>query len=173
MIGAALCSYEEHLNVYRLGFSGAQREFQESVAFVPLEVLEAYLEDLLDEHVSEDRLFLKARHSMIRRTALIGVGLIGSLVAGLSAVANGLSSIFALLLTVALALPFVWLWHVAPTRGLARRMSFAQIVSKEIARRRGGGNRVASEVKQSFSFRGLLNPKAPESAREVIARVIH
>lgn len=124
--------YEESLAL------DAERELQVSTAFVPIEVLESYLEDLLNAVIPDERLFIKTRRSGLASMALALVGMVGATILGLLAVSSGAPLVLSLALTVCLAFPFAVLWHFAPREGAARRMRLAQVLSRVIAYRRGG-----------------------------------
>jgi hypothetical protein len=144
LIGEALVTCEELGLYYRFGLPGKssslvrQAEFQERVCTVPVEVLEAYLEDLLNQEIPDDAIFIKRQRLLPRLNWFALGGILTSLSCGLYTASAGLPLSVSLALTILLAAPFVILWHASPGWGIARRMLFAQIVSQEIARRRGG-----------------------------------
>lgn len=111
--------------------------FRQQVAFVPTEALESYLDDLLDTLVSDETLCI----SLKAANALTGVLLSAlSLVAGLIIAAFGGGFYLALFVTGILACPGSYLLSkLYLGRSLSRRMRYAQVVSSEIARRRGKG----------------------------------
>lgn len=113
------------------------RGFQTGVAFVAVEVLESYLEDLLDLDVSDEALSIPRQRRVLNSSMTSLLGLAGSFALGVYAASAGASLFVTFALTLSVALPFALLWHFTPSEGLARRMAFAQILSQEIARRRG------------------------------------
>ena len=117
--------------------SGAIGSFREGVAFVPVEVLESYLEDLLDLGVKEDTLSIYREHHWLQSWWLPVVGFSFALGFGLYAASTGATLAVSFSLTLFSALPFGLLFHFSPRIGLMRRVSFAQILSGEISRRRG------------------------------------
>jgi hypothetical protein len=136
------------------------------VASVCVEILESYLEDLLDPRVGLELLYV-ARTGLWRSIDLLtGFSLLGSCVVGgyISYISGaplvGLSSTFLLIL------PVIAVWHRSPLGNMARRVAFARIVSKEVGRRRGGGDReVSSNVvggARAFSLRNFLGAE-PEN----------
>lgn len=138
IIGTALLRLErDRRNITGLTSSWSLRCFREDVAFVSVSVLESYLEDLLDVEVTDERLCIATSGWRVRLEHLSALGLLGALACGLRLVSSGGSLVGSFLLTLVLALPAGILWHLAPRNGLARRVSFAQIVSQEIFRRRG------------------------------------
>jgi hypothetical protein len=164
-IGAELLKYESSARRYGYGSFSAFSHFREGVSFVPLEVLESYLEDLLDIDVSEDRLFIKRESPNLRWIVVSLLGLSGASSLGLYAASTGASLFSSFALTAALAAPFGVLWHFAPRGGLSRRMGFAQIVSHEVARRRGSDKGPRETANPQFAFSELLAQKTPGSAR--------
>ena len=118
------------------------QKFRHQVAFVPTEALESYLDDLLDTTVSDAILCIARRFTLSTAQAtLAGISLCAiPLAAGLAVTANGGGFVAALLVTGILACPASYLLSKFFTeRSLSRRMRFAQVVSGEIARRRGLG----------------------------------
>ncbi len=118
-------------------FAMAALSFREAVVFVSVEVLEAYLEDLLNVKVSERRLCIK------RTPALRGAYLAATivLVAGCGVVVcgwwNAALTLKPFLTASSAALATLLLWLYFPRATLARRIAFARLVSYEICRRRG------------------------------------
>lgn len=157
-IGAELICYEQQYYQQWRGYSRpsfeALRAFREGVVFVPVEILESYLEDLLELDISEERLFIYRERSSLPVLAIALLGLFGSLAAGLFAAYVGASLILSFALTAIIALPFGVLLHFAPRDSLTRRMMFAKVVSHEISRRRGG-DRESGEV-SSLTLEQLL-----------------
>lgn len=138
LIGKALGNFERDVG-YFSGFTfSALKSFRRDVAFVQTEILESYLEDLLDIEVSPSKLFL-AENSIPRRIAQIsffGMGL--SLFVGLYAASAGASLSLSFVLMLCVASPFALLWHLSPSESNARRLRLARVLSYEIQRRRGG-----------------------------------
>lgn len=163
-IGRELLRSEGSRINYRYGSARIIREFQEGVAFVPVEVLESYLEDLLDRDASEESLFIarKGRGIHLRFLALTGVGF--ALATGLYCASSGASFYRSFALTVALVFPFAALWQLTPYAGLARRLGFAKIVSREISRRRGI-DKDRSWNPAGFVFAEFLRSTGAESAK--------
>lgn len=125
---------EELLCVESRGGIGS---FREGVAFVPVEVLESYLEDLLDLGVKEETLYIHRESHWFRSWQILVLGLMVALGAGLYAASIGASLLVSFGLTALLSVPFGFFFHLTPKIGLIRRMSFAQVLSAEISRRRG------------------------------------
>lgn len=135
--GRALLEYERRTCGALIPGQRYSREFGQSVAFVPVEVLESYLDDLLDVGVSDESLFIKKLQPAKRAIALSAVGLATFAVLALEVV-NGatVASLTALILTTFLAGLGAALYFV-PRMRVLRRFSFATVISGEIARRRG------------------------------------
>lgn len=138
-IGAALLHYEDSCSSRFIPNRESSREFSVAVSFVPVEVLETYLDDLLDISVCDDRLFIRRSTSILRRivsvsiAAGLGMGLVGSW--------SSASLMPAMLLTMC-GIGFMCAAFALPRIKVVRRFSFATLVSREIATRRGqgGGN---------------------------------
>jgi hypothetical protein len=128
IIGKELVFAESH---------GTVASFREGIASVPLEVLESYLEDLLDYSVSEDVLSINRERPWFYSFRVLAFGVLGSVIGGLYSVSVGASVLSSFSLTLILGAPFGAILYLAPRMGLMRRMKFARIVSAEIARRRG------------------------------------
>ena len=132
-VGHALLSVEHLSDAYR---SGAQRNFEEDVAFIPLEVLESYLEDLLDLEITDGQLFI-VREPGLRPS----LGLSGAMLSMVAAVAMfAFTGNLVLLAGFAFVSLMSFLLHMAETpHGAVRRVSFARVLSCEVSRRRGEG----------------------------------
>ena len=145
-IGQALLLCEEFGLAHWFGLPGRssssrkQAEFQENVSFVSVEILESYLEDLLDRDVSEETLCIRRRGILPPLNWFALGGILTSLSSGLYTASTGVPLSVSLALTIVLSSPFVIMWHISPGWGVARRMLFAQIVSQEVTRRRGGSH---------------------------------
>lgn len=114
------------------------KAFRKGTVLIPVEVLESYLEDLLNLQVSEPDLFIEPDRLGNRILHFSIVGLVFSAVCGVYAASSGASFLLSLALTICLASPFAVLWHFSPRETTMRRLRFAQILSREISRRRGG-----------------------------------
>lgn len=146
------------------------KSFGQAVSPVGLEVLESYLEDLLDLSCPDEILFIR-RDGLTIRSLYSYVAIAGLLFAiglGIYATSSGAPFWMGFGLSMISAAPFAVLWHIAPRVGLQRRMVFAQILSQEIARRRGadkdggvtsssmelifGGKKIQSMPGAAFSY---------------------
>jgi hypothetical protein len=155
MVGAALLRYEQRAGeLFVPSFVPSQKlqaEFSTDVAFVRVEVLESFLDDLLDLKTSDESLFVRRSRPSWRAFALLAVlcgGLIGSWA---FAPVDGLG----LLLPASLFGVFVAgaasVFYFVPRARVFRRFVLAKVLSQEIARRRGSG---------SFSTRLIRGPRA-------------
>jgi hypothetical protein len=148
--------------------------FREQVSFVPLEVLESYLEDLLDAQVLEDKLFIDSRRAWVNSSFVLLLGLLVSATIGYFAFRQGASQEIASTLSVLLFLPLLCSWYLSPRAGLLRRMAFARIVSREIAYRRGqDGDGLGAFMKKSPVFATWLAPASGRPEGSGVARRIH
>jgi len=136
-VGRSLLDYEHRVCGAIIPGPRFSREFGHAVAFVPVEVLESYLDDLLDVGVSDEGLFIRKRKPAKRALALIVIGM-ATLGASAVEVLNGatLASLSALILVTFFA-GLGAAFYFIPRMKVIRRYSFATVVSGEIARRRG------------------------------------
>ena len=158
-IGTGLLVFEESPQT-----TNNQREFQIAVAFVPVEVLESYLEDLLDVRKSEAKLFIETEHGWVQGFSVCLAGLLLAMGIGLYAATTGASLVLSFALTVCIGFPFALLWYAFPKAGILRRMRLAQVVSQEISRRRGGDKATASFSSRDI-IRSLMTQKTPSSSQ--------
>jgi hypothetical protein len=149
-------------------------EFRESVVFVPVEVLESFFDDLLDPQVTEEKLFISvqpwAGRLVVNAVSLLGLG--GSLLAALYVSSLGLSLILAFMLMVVLSLPFAAMLYVS-VGGAARRLRFAQIVSKEVVRRRGGTGSQGVLRDATLRLREALSPQPAQPSARTTSQLVH
>ena len=164
-IGSELIKYELTAGRYGYGTLSALKHFREGVVFVPLEVLESYLEDLLDIDVTESRLFITSNGSSRSWLVLCILGLMVAIALGLYAASSGASIWRSFGLTLITALPFWVVWHLAPKDGVARRLGFAQVVSYEVGRRRGVDKGPGESIRERFLFPEFLAQKTTGSAK--------
>lgn len=168
LIGQELLKYD--MALYRYNTAGQYPDFRTGVASVQVEVLESYLEDLLDLDVPEQKLSIVRRHPHYIYHWLSLSGLLGSVGTGLYAVSTGASLVLSFGITVVLSLPFGVLWHFAPRGGLVRRLAFAQIVSHEISRRRGTDRNDDTDSGGATVLTSLLTQSSKTSRLQGAAR---
>lgn len=135
--GAALLEYER--NICRALIPGQRnsRDFGHAVAFVPVEVLESYLDDLLDVGVSDESLFIHRSQSSALVWTVSGVGAVALLAAVVQVMNDATLASIVLLILVTFFCGLGAALYLIPRMKVLRRFSFANIVSGEIARRRG------------------------------------
>jgi len=172
-VGQQLVRFECNAGGYGYGSLNAFQEFREGVAFIPVEVLESYLEDLLDLEVSLDHLALRDGRFRLRWTYGMStlLGLTASLVAGLYIASIGASLLFSLALSMSLAFPFAVLWHFTPRDGAPRRMALAQVISHEISRRRGDYHDGSAQSKPRFALSKILAPTTQQTLQGAAKRM--
>ena len=114
----------------------SEEEFAAILATVPVEVLESYLDDLLDLNVTDDSLFIAQVESHWRGSM---VGFFLALIAGVSLyVPVDSSSVFIpLCLGIFFVSGLLVALNVFPRSRVMRRFSFATLISRVISRRRG------------------------------------
>jgi hypothetical protein len=174
-VGAALSHLEMQNAFARSPSETLVKDFQHDVAFVPTEVLESYLEDLLNLQVEDGTLHIKSPARFTMGTMVPFLGLLLSLGLGVYLAAHDLSFVFACLATILASLPFIALLRFMPSSRTTRRMLFARVVSREVTRRRGRsdddpegeGFRIVPFLfgKRSGYFQGAARSLNPEMLR--------
>lgn len=160
-VGSALLRCESKISRRGYGFIGStestDREFAVLVTSVPLEVLESYLDDVLDPDISDEQLFISICRSTARRLGVLMVvfGAIGyflSEYAKQSYTSLARVGVISCIIFSVLAGAFL----IPRTSGI-RRFAFATLISREITRRRGNDGTARQELatgnsKKSFLF---------------------
>lgn len=151
-VGAALMTYQKEsgfssfLDLYsdlRKKESLPDRNLRHALAFISVEVMESYLDDLLDLDVQEEKLFIQTKTKFPLYPLVSAGGILLTVAAGLFMVDSGYTVSFSFALTILMAIPFVVLWHMSPKQGLALRLIFARALSQQISKRRGNdGDRI-------------------------------
>ncbi len=136
--GRALLAYERSVVCAPLIPSPrSMREFSTSVAFVPVEVLETYLDDLLDLGVRDEGLFIKRSQVSWRGMTLLGI-LVAALLGSLFVLHGDLTAaLMPALLAVTFLAGIASTLYFLPRTKVIRRFGFATLVSHEIGNRRG------------------------------------
>lgn len=154
IIGKELLLVEASRGFFRFATDITLKRFREGVSFISVEVLESYLDDLMDLTVSDQDLFIERPRIHQIGWCFAVVGILLALVAGVYLASNGTAPIFAIVLTLLCALPFLLVFQHYYFHSPARRLSFAKLVSQEIARRRGSnfGSRIVTRDMQERLF---------------------
>lgn len=165
-IGGGCLKFEMNSGFYAAQVERAAGEFQETVSFVPVEVLESFLEDLLNPEVPQDSLFIADKtpafwFSLQRQLPF--VALLAAAAAVLYAASWYGPLLMAVVVVLLLALGLAIYWHLS-SRESARRMRFAQLLWHEIARRRGNLKDEAGFFGGKWNWRSWLGPGTPQSA---------
>jgi hypothetical protein len=136
-IGAALRTYERRC--FPLGFARvlkpAQKELRAALSTVSVEVLESYLEDLLDLELEDARLFIDRPGAPLTTPNIFGAVVGACLFGGALALINQTSPLTATLLGGGIASAVFG--YCLSRHQASRRMRFANIISQETNRRRG------------------------------------
>lgn len=137
MVGRGLLAYESGSCATLIPNGRSLRNFSTAVAFVPVEVLETYRDDLLDLGVSDESLFIK-NCSLCWRGRVVLCILVAALIGALCVWHGDLAAALmpALLAATFLAGIATTLYFLPRTKAI-RRFSFATVVSREIGQRRG------------------------------------
>jgi hypothetical protein len=139
-----------------------------------VEVLESYFDDLLDPEVSDERLYI-ALQSWGQRVAsnLVSIlGLLGAVLSGLYAATLGTPLSLSFLIAISLAVPFATMLYLS-AGGATRRLRFAQVLSREISRRRGSSDRLGMFTGATLRLREFLTPQPTQPAARVLSEMLH
>ncbi len=174
-IGASLIRLEHYgsFSLVQRGVS-AEKLFREEVVFTPVEVLESYFDDLLDPEVSDERLYI-ALQSWGQRVAsnLVSIlGLLGAILSGLYAATLGTPLSLSFLIAISLAVPFATMLYLS-AGGATRRLRFAQVLSREISRRRGSPDRLGMFTGATLRLREFLTPQPTQPAARALSEMLH
>ncbi len=169
-IGKALGQFEKTNGRFRTPSPSSVKEFRQSLVFLPVEVLQSYLDDLLNLEIKPEQLFIShdAFGSRIAWVAVFGLALAIGL--GLYAASGGATLLLSFALTVCIACPFAVLWHLSPREATVRRMRFAQLLSHEISKRRGGGKGTMTPSSGRLVFEGLWGQATTPSSEGAMSR---
>jgi len=169
-IGAELLKFEACGGVCAVVTEKMVEEFRTGVSFIPVEVLESYLEDLLNAAISVESLFLareeKTSAMSVQRILFFLFLVLLALGAWYVASYYGrlLVSVVAVLLCV---MGMALYWHFSLRYSL-RRMRFARLLSYEITRRRGNVKDDRPLSGNRFSWHHLFSGKtAPYGSSRV------
>jgi hypothetical protein len=135
--GAALLAYERVVCGSPIPAHRHVRDFGHAVAFVPVEALESYLDDLLDLGVHDDSLFIKKSQPAKRALFLVGLCLATLSYLVFATMTGAASAALPLLIVVTFCAGIGSALYFLPRTKVLRRFSFATVLSREIARRRG------------------------------------
>ncbi len=161
--GAALIRYERNLFGTLVPGQRQLKDLSVAVSFVPVEVLESYLDDLLDLGVSDESLFIKRPQPSVKA---LTIGILGAitLVVGLATELPDTSTAwgFPLLLVLMFCAGLASAFYFLPRTKIVRRFGFATAVSRVIASRRGHDKTDIGNYTTQFIIRGLwAKPEAP------------
>lgn len=152
-----------------------EKDFREGIAFVPVEVLESYFDDLLDPEVTDERLSIAIKswgHRVVSHFVAI-LGVTGALLTALYVASLGVSLPLSFLLALSLALPFATILYYT-AGGATRRLRFAQTLSREISRRRGSSSdRDGLFGGATVRLRELLQAQSSQPAARVSVDLLH
>lgn len=136
LIGQALQAYDQRCFVEGVAEQPSFTALREDLVFVQLEILESYLEDLLNLKVNDEHLHIRiVCPSWKLRTYEFAIVCFAVLLGAIASL-SGAAQFTSYALTVLAATPLLALYYFAP-RSARRRMRFARLLSKEISRRRG------------------------------------
>ena len=145
-VGSALLDYERKISkrLYYVLYPSYKldQQFSTAVSFVGVEVLESYLDDLLDLNISDESLFILRPWASWQRISLgVSFGIIAMLgAAAYSLLDAGGLALFSCAATLSMAIICTVLICL-PRPKILRRFGFATLLSHEILRRRGNDGR--------------------------------
>ena len=138
VIGTTLLELEPYTSIYNYILKRSPEALQSNLAFIPDEIIESYLEDLLDFTISDHQLHIYRRNFTPKYNVIAIFGLILSMAFGLKLAYSGASFYLALTGVLLIALPSGIIWHLAPKIAPNRRLFFVKLLSQELDRRNGG-----------------------------------
>lgn len=162
IIGLALLELEKFAALNRYFIHESPRALQVDLALISNEVIESYIEDLLDFEISDERLYI-FRKNIDRVYSLSALlGLLISLAIGLKLAQSGVSLVLSLSAVLLITLPCGMVWHLAPKLAPNRRLYFAKLLELEMERRIGGPYAKARQRLLNSNLRrasgGLISP---------------
>lgn len=136
-VGRALLAYERRVGGALIPVQRFARDFRTAVSFIPVEVLESYLDDLLDLGVSDESLFIKRPRGSKRALALLLLSV--AVAAYILKSGEGATEVLSVpvLVSTAFLAGLGSALYFLPRSKVLRRFGFATVVSREIATRRG------------------------------------
>jgi uncharacterized membrane protein len=135
-IGVALTNYDYNCFCEKIDEELAFSAFREDLVFMQVEVLESYLEDLLNLKMSDEYLCISKDYSRWpTRVFEVAIALFAVCMGAVSALL-GATQTMAYALTFISIIPLFFIYYLSP-RSTRRRMRFARLISREISRRRG------------------------------------
>ena len=140
LIGKLLLELEPYAGLYGYILKRSPETLQSNLAFVSNEILQSYLEDLIDFTISDESLYIYRRY-FLRTYNLVSIfGLIVAIIFGLKLAYSGASFPLAMLTVLSIAIPSGVIWHLAPKMTPNRRLFFAKLLNQELNRRNGNIN---------------------------------
>lgn len=137
VIGTQLLLCEELKMEHGIGENRLAEEFRVGVSYVSAEILESYLDDLLEIKSKDEGLFIK-RNDVSYFKDKFAVPLSFALITSLVGFSLNLTFPAHIASTVLIfAMAFFTFWVLSPYNTFKRRLYFAQLLSQEISRRRG------------------------------------
>ncbi len=139
MIGRGLVAYESCGCPALIPSTRGLKDFSAAVSFVPVEVLETYLDDLLDLGVSDESLFIRKSKPCWRGRLFLFVLAAALVTAGFVWHGDLTMAFMPAVLAVTFLAGIASTLYFLPRTKAIRRFSFATVVSREIGQRRGPG----------------------------------
>lgn len=136
-----------------LNSNANQLMFRQAVVFLPVEILESYLQDLLTPRVTNETLFITPESHSFSKFLWIPF----ILIAATLVITSSIGLISSLYLTAIMAMTLACvsgaLVYYSLAQGMLRRMRFSRMVNAEIIRRRGNDgtmSRILTQPHQNY-----------------------
>ena len=171
-IGRELLILESAKSMYRSPTQAEIDAFRQGVSFVGIQVLESYLDDLLDLEISDETLSIKKDSSSWSSIYIPLTGILLAFATGLYSRELGATLPLSFSLTISMAMPFLALFYYSPKVGLSRRIYFAQTISNEVSRRRGEDESGRSSTRDTNRLRALLGSRSSQTPLSGAARTL-
>ncbi|NMC62477.1 MAG: hypothetical protein GYA55_04845 [SAR324 cluster bacterium] len=158
-IASSLLLYEAERASFLSKDVECYKHFRESVSFIPVEILESYLDDLMDLSISDEKLFLK-KEIITHENKLLFVVLYGSIATLLFVLLQGRMLLLAACMLSLCFLLFAPEWYRSRIYA-ERRLKFARLLSQEINRRRGKDHGSQNPLYEAFNWRQFFSSTKP------------
>jgi hypothetical protein len=157
MIGRALIEFESDGCAILLPRNSQVSLFSVSVALVPVEVLEGYLDDLLDMAIGDEALFIKRPKFGWFGRMLLAV--LACTVCSVFSVWNGHTQAAAMpaIMLIAFLAGIASTLYLLPRAKAIRRFSFATLLSQEVNKRRGHNGDKLGLIRDILGFKTPAN----------------
>ncbi len=166
LIGKSLLELESQIPFYNFLINKTPNCLQTNLAFIPNEVLESYLEDLLDFSIGDEKLCIQRSNLQTPYYLLSLLGLLLAVIFGLQLAYSGATFYMASTGVLLIAIPSALVWHLSPKIAPNRRLFFAKVLSQEIDRRSGNHQDKTKIISRSLKkFINTESKTVPEMSK--------